>query len=219
MRSIRLFIVGASAPEQLSRLCRGRALPHVFIDQPCADAPSVVSDNYAGAAELTRLILRTVPQGRRLGPSGVVFLGGNAALPASSRRIAGFRDVMMQEAGGVQDDQIIACSYDPDRAHDELARLCDRLGHLPAGLLINSITAFEGALRFLVRLSEAEVRTCTLGCYDYDPFGALLRFPLHMVRQRHRTLVRRAYQMLDDGATGPILETVHPELCPAPARD
>ncbi len=46
-------------------------------------------------------------------------------------------------------------------------------------------------------------------------FGRLLRFPLTMVRQRHRTLMRRAYQLLDDGATGTILEMVQPEIVPA----
>jgi LacI family fructose operon transcriptional repressor len=209
-----LFIAGASAPESLSALCRAHALPHVFLDQPCADAPSVVSDNYHGAADLTRILLANVPSGRRGGDDGITFLGGNAALHASSRRIAGFRETMRAAGFEPTGGQIVACGYDSDRAHDELAALHRRLGgRLPSGLLLNSITVFEGALRFIAGLPDEQVRACAFGCYDYDPLGALLRFPLPMVRQRHRALVSRAWQMLDDGNTGPHLDLVRPELC------
>ena len=112
-------------------------------------------------------------------------------------------------------DQIIAQSYDTDRAHDALAALHHRLGgRLPAGLLLNSLTVFEGALRFLAKLPETQIAACAFACYDYEPLGAHLRFALPMVRQRHRSLVRRAYQLLDEGTTGPHLEMVRPELYP-----
>jgi LacI family transcriptional regulator, fructose operon transcriptional repressor len=208
-----LLIAGASAPESLASLCRDHALPHVFLDQPCAGAPSVVSDNYQGAVDLTQVLIAQVPVDCRQGIGGITFLGGDATLNASSRRIAGFRDAMA--AAGVTPDpgQIIAYSYDTDRAHDELAALHARLGgRLPAGLLLNSLTVFEGALRFLSRLPEDQIAACAFACYDYEPLGAHLRFPLPMVRQRHRSLVRRAYQILDDGTTGPHLEMVRPEL-------
>jgi LacI family fructose operon transcriptional repressor len=213
-----LFIAGASAPESLSALCREHALAHVFLDQPCADAPSVVSDNYHGAAELTRLLLDAVPPERHAGDGGITFFGGNATMHASSRRIAGFRETMRAAGAEPSGGQIIACGYDSDRAHDELAALHRRLGgRLPSGLLLNSITVFEGALRFIAGLPDAEVRDCAFACYDYDPLGGLLRFPLPMVRQRHRALVRHAWEMLDAGATGPRLDLVRPELCNSPA--
>jgi LacI family transcriptional regulator, fructose operon transcriptional repressor len=206
-----LFIAGAVRPEDLSQLCRENALPHVFIDQPCADAPSVVSDNREGAAALTRLITAQVSPDRR---GDIVFLGGNAALNATSRRIEGFRAAMAEAGVQVAPDQVVAQSYETERAYTALERLYDlRGGHLPAGLFINSLSVFEGALRFIAGLPEDQIRACAFGCYDYEPFGALLRFPLPMVRQRHRTLIRRAYQLLEEGATGPLLEVVMPELC------
>jgi LacI family fructose operon transcriptional repressor len=208
-----LMIAGASAPESLAELCRERALPHVFVDQPCAGAPSVVSDNYEGAADLTRVLLDRVARDRWAGPGGITFLGGDATLNASSRRIAGFRDAMRAAGADPDPAQIIVATYDSTWAHDQLAALHDRLGgRLPSGLIMNSLTVFEGALRFLARLPVRQLDACAFACYDYEPLGAHLRFPLPMVRQRHRSLIRRAYQLLDEGTTGPHLEMVRPEL-------
>ena len=213
-----LFVAGAAEPMQISRLCREAHLPHVFIDQPCPDAPSVITDNEHGAERLTEAIVATL---RRRGPAPrdrVYLIGGDARLHASSRRIAGFRGVLTAQFGACDDDQVIACGYDPDVALREIEVLYDRLGGLPAGLFANSINVFEALLRFLGRLPEAELQDVSFGCFDYEPYAELLRFPTHMIRQRHRQLVRRAYDLLDRRVTGAVLETVEPELLLARSR-
>ena len=56
--SVDVFVVaGASEPETLAKICRDASVPHVFVDQPCASAPSVVSDNFTGAADLTHHLI------------------------------------------------------------------------------------------------------------------------------------------------------------------
>ncbi|MCP4384443.1 MAG: LacI family DNA-binding transcriptional regulator [Hyphomicrobiales bacterium] len=207
-----LFIAGASDPDGLSRICRDANLLHVFVDQPCPLAPSVVSDNYRGAAVLTEKIIDAMPAVDDPARAKPFFLGGDGSLHATSRRIAAFRNVVEQRFGKVDDEQIIACSYDPKRADEEIRRLCDRLGGLPAGLFINSVDCFEGVLGFLVERPKADFDRCAIGCYDFDPYGAFLQFPVDMVRQRSNRLITKAYEFIDTDARAPALVMVEPEL-------
>ena len=208
-----LMIVGASEPESLSRLCAEAGVQHVFVDQPARSAPSIVSDNAWGAGELASSLLDHMPPIDKNDPrTFLYFVGGDGSLYATSLRIDGFRQALHDRGALVGDDQVIACGYDPDATRIELEKLYARLGQLPAGLLINSIRAFEGGLRFLGTLPEAEISCCRIGCYDYDPLGMLLRFPIHMVRQRADELVAEAYRHLDAGDATPCLKLIKPEL-------
>ena len=76
---------------------------------------------------------------------------------------------------------------------------------------------FEGALRFLATLPEEELDACAIGCFDYEPLGQLLRFPVHMMRQRHKMLVQRAFALLE-AKSPPVIEMVQPELYRAVTR-
>jgi LacI family fructose operon transcriptional repressor len=49
-------------------------------------------------------------------------------------------------------------------------------------------------------LPPAELGTCAFGCYDWDPFAAMLSFPLLMVRQDIEGLLGRAFEILDANA-------------------
>lgn len=207
-----LFVAGAADPLRVSRLCRAAHLPHVFIDQPCPDAPSVITDNEHGACRLTEAIIATVPSGISPPRDRIYLIGGDARLHATSRRIAGFRAALNARYGRSDDEQVIACGYDPEAALLETAALYDRINGLPAGLFANSINVFEAMLRFFGQLPESELRAVSIGCFDFEPYGEFLRFPVHMIRQRHRQLVRRAYELLEQRAKGNVLITVEPEL-------
>lgn len=202
-----VFIAGASDPEAVGALCRAANLPHVYVDLPGRDAPSVVSDNYHGADMLTRTILGTDPTPRR-----PYLIGGVATDYATSRRIEAFRAVVTERFGAVDPDQVIACGYAPARARIEIAALCDRLGGLPDALFVNSLTVFEGVLSHLITLPPAAFEGKVLGCYDYDPFAAFLQFPLHMVRQNAAELIARAFDLIDDGVRDVTLIEIEPEL-------
>ncbi|HYN00272.1 MAG TPA: LacI family transcriptional regulator, partial [Aestuariivirgaceae bacterium] len=209
-----LLIAGATDPEELSRICRQAGLPHVFVDLPSAGSPSVVSDNVAGADRLTRKIIDLMPAVDDPQRGRIYFLGGNQRYYATSRRLSAFRNVVAEKLGGVSEDQILTCGYVPARAAEEIERLVDRIGGLPAGLFINSITVFEGALSYLVNLPADAFAETAIGCYDYDPFGAFLQFPVHMVTQNPRELIRKAFALLDAKVQDPVLEMVAPDLVP-----
>lgn len=209
-----LFVAGASNPDAISALCAQAGLRHIFIDLPGRGAPSVVSDNFGGAAVLTRTLIGAMPDlgtGPRARP---YFLGGAGSDFASAQRIAAFRGTAADCGAAVAPEQVITCGYAPRRATAAVADLLDRIGGLPAALFVNSLTAFEGVLGHFVTLPPDDFANTVIGCYDYDPFAAFLQFPVHMVRQNAHGLITRAYELLDAGTTEPVIVEVAPELVP-----
>lgn len=213
-----LFVAGAAAPGQISDFCRAAGLPHVFIDQPCPGASSVTTDNEDGGRRLTAAIIGTMHPTGTPARDKVYLIGGDARLHVTSRRIAGFRAEIAAHFGHCDEDQILACGYALEPALASIRALHSELGGLPAGIFANSINVFEAILRFLVELPEADLQAVSMGCFDYEPYGELLRVPVHMVRQRHRQLIARAYELLESQPAEPELITVKPELYPARPR-
>jgi LacI family fructose operon transcriptional repressor len=206
-----MFIAGATDPDAVSAMCNAANLRHVFVDLPGRGAPSVVSDNYKGAADLTRRLLSDRPITGAACRDRIYFIGGDPADYASARRIEAFRDALTEAGSPPGPGQVIACGYAPRSAMREIAALCNRLGGLPAGVLVNSLTAFEGVLGHLSSLPLDDLRSSVIGCYDYDPFAAYLQFPVHMVRQDAHGLIREAYRIIDQNANDPVLRMVEPE--------
>lgn len=211
-----IMFVGTTAPSALSALCREAGVAHVFVDQPSAEAPSVVSDNVAGVRGLALALL---DRARPDAAAGIVFLGGDDRLYATAQRIKGFREALASHGRTPSADQIIACGYRRDDARKALANLYHRLGGLPPALLVNSIDCLEGALEFLKEIPDDAIAACHLGVWDHDPLGELWRFPVLMVRQRAGGLVRHAYRSLDRREKGATLTLIEPELIvPPPPR-
>ena len=204
-----LMLVGISHPEVLSEMCQKANVPHVFVDQPCNSAPSVVTENKLGGRMLTEVMIEEIGFHEL---KDVVFLGGDANLPATEQRILGFKAALQAKGHKTVPEQILACGYQRAAAKQALSNYYQRRKSLPKGLLVNSNGGFEGALEFLIQLPQAEVDACTIAAYDYDPFGSLLRHPVPMVRQRAEEMVKRAYQHLDDNDTEPQVTLIEPEL-------
>lgn len=206
-----LFIAGATDPDAVTGMCRAANLRHIFVDLPGRGAPSVVSDNYKGAADLTRRLLADRPVRGATARDRLYLIGGNPTDYATAHRIEAFRDVLTEAGLPPDPEQVIACGYAPRRAKSEIAALCDRLGGLPGGVFVNSLTVLEGVLVHLSGLAADDVRACVMGCYDYDPFAAYLQFPVHMVRQDAHGLIREAYRMIDENPRDLVLKMVEPE--------
>ena len=209
-----LFIAGATDPDALSVICQAANLPHIYIDLPGKDSPSVVSDNFLGAEVLTRKILELMPNVADAKRAKPYFIGGLGSDYASARRIEGFEATVRQTLGTVGSDQILTCGYAPSSAAREIAALCDRIGGLPAGLFVNSIRAFEGVVSHFVHLPPEAFEHSVIGCYDYDPFAAFLQLPVHMSRQNSTRLISTAFELIDSGSKDPIIIQIEPELIP-----
>ena len=202
-----LFTAGLPECDALNDLCREAGIFSVNIDLPGRRAPSVVSDNQAGAHALTlALIARIRARGDR--PDPILFLGGIAGEYATAGRLAGFEAALL--ACGIAPDPawIDCCGYLPEAAHRALAQRFDRDGRMPRGLFINSITAFEGFAAYACRLG-ADVRSSfSVACFDWDPFAAHLPFDVVMMRQDVAGIIAHAFALLDA-----------PALPDAPRRD
>ncbi|MEP7207335.1 MAG: LacI family DNA-binding transcriptional regulator [Casimicrobiaceae bacterium] len=195
-----LMITGATDPDSVSKVCRKHGIAHVNVDLPGRTAASVISDNYWGAQQLTRALLERSSPMRAAQRNKAYFVGGLASDYATQRRIEGFADVVRSEVGTLDPRQIDACGYEGNLAEAAVRELYDRIGGLPRALLVNSTIALEGVVRLLKTLPAEELRACTFGCYDWDPFASVLSFPLLMVRQDVEGLIGEAFRIIDAGA-------------------
>ncbi|WP_334033997.1 LacI family DNA-binding transcriptional regulator [Burkholderia cepacia] len=198
-----LFIAGVRDPAPLNMLCDAAGIPSINVDLPGAGAPSVVSDNRAGARALTDVLIDKM-LARGNAPDELILLGGIAGEYATAMRIAGFRDAFAARGLPPPDDAIECCGYAPAAAREALARRYDTLGRLPAGMLTNSITSFEGLVRFASELPWDIWQRTAVGCFDWDPFAARLPFDVTMLRQDVQRLIAEAFALLDAGDAGDV---------------
>ena len=54
-----------------------------------------------------------------------------------------------------------------------------------------------------------------VGCYDYDPFGSFLPFPVIMIRQDIDGMIAKAFEMMSEKPARPVQTyLIQPELVP-----
>ncbi|KFI29980.1 LacI family transcriptional regulator [Haematobacter massiliensis] len=193
-----LVATGATDPDRIAELCAASGVRTVNLDLPGLAAPSVVSDNFGGARDLTHLILRRTEtvSGRR---RPLMFLGGRRSDHNTLERIRGFRAA--HEAAGIplQEAHILPCGY----AADKVERALDVLeGPLADGIFVNSTIALEGVVRWLKKRGT-DPEACLFGCFDWDPFAALLKGNVGMVRQDVPAMLTALFALLDGKAKAP----------------
>jgi LacI family fructose operon transcriptional repressor len=190
-----LFIAGVADPSVLNRMCDEASIPCVNVDLPGSGAPSVVSDNRAGAFLVTQKLIEKV---RATGGStdDMLFLGGVAGEYATDNRVAGFREALRAAGAEPREDMVCCCGYRPENSNAVFRTYVERRGALPSGVFLSSITTFEGVVRYSV--STGSALDCAVGCFDWDPFAADLPFTVAMLRQDVETMLELAFTSLDD---------------------
>lgn len=192
-----LIVAGATDPDAISEVCLHHGIKHVNVDLPGTLAPSITSDNYWGAAQLTKtLIARSQPQTSAT-REPLYFIGGISGDYATQRRVQGFTDTVQREIGALTAQQIRNCGYDAAAAELELRQLCTSLGGLPRGIVFASSVVLEGTINYLKTLAPIELQRCVFGCCDWHPFASYLRFPVHMTQQNVNGLIDAAFKIID----------------------
>lgn len=189
-RAEAIFITGATEPDPLADLCARARVACVNLDLPGHRARSVISDNYAGARDLTLDCIRS-----HGAPQTALFVGGRAEDHNTRERLRGFDDVVA--GAGLRAFEPLAVGYSADLAEAVIDEHLARRGNLPDVLIVNSTIAFEGVVRILRTLPKELLRQTQIGVFDWDPFAALLRLPMRMARQQGDLLVRRAFDLFD----------------------
>ncbi|MEW6339164.1 MAG: LacI family DNA-binding transcriptional regulator [Paraburkholderia sp.] len=201
-----LFIAGVRNPTPLNDRCASAGIPCINVDLPGPAAPSVVSDNRGGARALTDVLMDKMTA-RGASADELLFLGGVVDEYATDMRIAGYRDAFAARGITPAADAVDCFGYDASSARRALARRYESLGRLPAGLLMNSITAFEGLVQFASSLPRDAWQSSVVGCFDWDPFAAHLPFEVTMMRQDVRKIIAEAFALADaqDTAAHPLV--------------
>ncbi len=202
-----LFTAGVRDPDALNALCSHAGITSINLDLPGRDAPSVVSDNAAGAKALTLVLIDKI-RGRGGSPHDMLFLGGIAGEFATVGRLSGFRAALRER--GIQPDRapVDCCGYLPAAACRSLAAFVERHGRMPHGLFINSITAFEGFTRFAC--GSPRPLLSSVACFDWDPFAAHLPFDVVMMRQDVEGIIEAAFGLIDAPMAKPYRMIVVP---------
>ncbi|MCK9550370.1 LacI family DNA-binding transcriptional regulator [Aquamicrobium sp.] len=194
-----LISTGATNPDRITDLCGPAGVRSLNLDLPGSHAPSVISDNFAGARELTRRVLVNCRQ--RLGQAlPLLFIGGRGNDHNTSERIRGFRAAHEEVGIEVDENHILACGYAPEKAEGALGALAQREGVLPQGMFVNSTISLEGVMRWIRRSGHYEGRAPVMGCFDWDPFAALLADDIEMVRQDVPQMLAAVFDIIENGA-------------------
>lgn len=197
-----LIVTGATDPDRIAGLCAEAGVRAINLDLPGSRAPSVLSDNFTGARDLTRLILARMAQdfGAHV---PLHFIGGRAHDHNTYARLRGFLAAHEEAGLTVPDGQCIMQGYGADKTAAAMAGL-----RLPdcAGLFVNSTIALEGLAGWLLdRRAPPQFR---LGCFDWDPFGAFLPQNVGMVRQDVDGMLDRVFAFVEH----PPAEAVRVEI-------
>lgn len=193
-----LISTGATDPDRITDLCSAAGAKSLNLDLPGAKAPSIISDNFAGARELTRRTLLNCQN--KLGTlSPLLFVGGRASDHNTAERIRGFRQAHSDLGIPVDENHVLACGYAPEKAASALQALTEKEDALPRGMFVNSTISLEGVMRWIKTSHHFEGKPPIIGCFDWDPFVALLGDNIEMVRQDVKGMLQAAFSIIDTG--------------------
>ncbi|MCD2182886.1 LacI family DNA-binding transcriptional regulator [Rhizobium sp. GN54] len=204
-----LIATGATDPDRVMELCAAAGVRTVNLDLPGARAPSVISDNHGGALELTRRVLANCEKeyGEK---TPLLFVGGRGTDHNTLERVRGFRDAHAEAGVTVDETLVLTCGYAPEKAESAMRQLAERTGDLPRGMFVNSTISLEGVMRWIRRSGHYADRVPQLGCFDWDPFVAMLGDHIEMVRQDVPRMLEAVFAIIESGATGPTVVQIPP---------
>lgn len=206
-----LIATGATDPDKITELCAASGVRTINLDLPGTLAPSVISDNFTGARELTRRILtRCQKKFGMMQP--LLFIGGRGTDHNTSERVRGFRQAHADLGVGVDEEHILAGGYAPEKTEKALVDL-SAAGDAPSkGMFVNSTISLEGVLRWMRRAGPVSEQDFVLGCFDYDPLADLLWENIEMVRQDVPAMLDKLFELFDAGVAAPSISKVSPIL-------
>lgn len=191
-----LIVTGATDPDRIAEICGAARVRAINLDLPGTRVASVVSDNFTGALDLTRMILARVQED--FGPRApLFFVGGRAQDHNTRERLRGFRAAHDEARIPVPEGRCLMRGYSADKTFGAMAELGISDG---SGVFVNSTIALEGVVRWLHdQPSPPQLR---FGCFDWDPFAAFLPQNVGMMQQDVPAMLARAFELIEAPAEG-----------------
>ncbi|MFC0342162.1 LacI family DNA-binding transcriptional regulator [Paracoccus niistensis] len=191
-----LIVTGATDPDRIAELCSAARVRVINLDLPGSRAPSVVSDNFSGALELTRVILSRVRADFATGLP-LYFIGGRAQDNNTRERLRGFTAAHAEAGLPVPEGNCLMRGYS---AAKTLAAMADLRIADGSGVFVNSTIALEGVVRWLHdQPSPPQMR---FGCFDWDPFAAFLPQNVGMMQQDVAAMLSTAFRLIETPPEG-----------------
>ncbi|NIY96076.1 substrate-binding domain-containing protein [Salipiger sp. HF18] len=188
-----LVACGATNPDHIAELCAANGVATINLDLPGGRAPSIISDSYSGALDLTNVILDACEQ--ELGSRApLIFIGGRLDDHNTKERRRGFLDAHAARGIEVPEDNVLMPGYAPEKARAVLEGMATRA----RGIFVNSTITLEGVVQWMQSLPPAEATGMRYGSFDYDPFGALLPQNVGMVEQDVPSLIAALVARMGD---------------------
>lgn len=188
-----LISTGATNPNRISDFCNASGVQSINMDLQGSNATSVISDNYTGAFDLTKLILDRCEE--ELGWIGPLrFVGGRLSDHNTAARLEGFLSAQRERNIDVPDHYIMADGYSSDKTEH---RLTDFKPSSPTGIFVNSTISLEGVVRWQSKLSKT-ADIIRYGCFDSDPFGSFLPGNVGMVEQDVSAMLDRIFDLIGE---------------------
>ncbi len=192
-----LIACGATDPDRISELCAQAGVRSINLDLPGKLAPSIISDNYLGAHDLTvRVLTRCREEIGLEGP--LLFVGGRRSDHNTAERIRGFLTAHQEAGISVPKDNILTCGYAAEKAVAALTAFSMQTGSVPRALFVNSTITLEGVVRWLKDTDHLAGYPARLGCFDWDPFAALLYENIEMVRQDVPRMLDNVFKVIEN---------------------
>ncbi len=194
-----LISTGATDPDRITDICHAAGAHSLNLDLPGTKATSIISDNFAGARELTRRTL--LNHQRKTGNmSPLLFIGGRGSDHNTAERIRGFRMAHKDLGVPIEEHHILACGYAPEKAGHALSAMAATEGSVPRGMFVNSTISLEGVMRWVKSAPQIDVAPPIIGCFDWDPFVALLGHDIEMARQDVPGMLTAAFDVVERGS-------------------
>lgn len=195
-----LISTGATDPDKITAICASVGVPSINLDLPGKLAPSVISDNYAGAKELTRRTLANCIK-RYGSPKPLIFIGGRGTDHNTKERLKGFTDAHAEFGLDVNAEHILTCGYAPEKAENALVKFVAQNDAPLYGFFVNSTISLEGVVKWMVATEKNNQQYPLIGCFDWDPFVALLGHDIKMVKQNVPAMLDAVFELIDTHST------------------
>ncbi len=193
----RIVCTGATDPDGIAQICGEQGVPTINLDLPGTAAPSIISDNYAGAYKVTAaLIERANAEGRNWQDS-LLCVGGRPADHNTGERIRGFRDAISDAGASPIDDHILACGYAATKAKAAFSAKVKELGRMPTAVFVNSTISLEGVFDWLAQNERSALDTILFASFDWDPFAQYMAQNLFSVRQDVKAMLEAMFRVID----------------------
>lgn len=193
----RIICTGASDPDGIARICQAQGVPTINLDLPGAAAPSIISDNYTGAYQLTAALIERANASGTDWQDDFLFVGGRPTDHNTNERIRGFRNAIADAGATPIEENILACGYAAAKSRAAFAAKIQQSGRMPTAVFVNSTISLEGVFEWLAHHDRAALDTILFGSFDWDPFAQYMAQNLFSVRQDVAAMLDAVFKMID----------------------